>query len=334
MAKSKGAKTTKRHENVAAKSKSVSRQTPSRSIWAVVAVAILFLSGAAATVSQLNLSPVYGSIPASRYHLLGILQVAVLVVANKTQLQQIMPGQSYKWLAVIAWYILPFQYILYRFSSYFGPKYGPIFTETCTYFPLLLFSLAAVDDISELYITQDLSRIVALVTTPLIACLIFMAGKSAADSFLPSLLGNSAFLTRSGLQTMVAVGYTVFAPSKLIVLSALPMVWVALMDPHLPSKGATVRLQKSLNTYNYTLLQRKESLTGYVSVLDSHENDFRVLRCDHSLLGGDWLVTERSRQKGLRRRETVYSVFTMLEAVRLVERQNAIADHSSSALFM
>lgn len=82
------------------------------------------------------------------------------------------------------------------------------------------------------------------------------------------------------------------------------------------------------------MLERKESLTGYVSVLESAENQFRVLRCDHSLLGGDWLVTPARRAQGQTTREPIYQVFTMLEAVRLIETEDSCADSEKNALVM
>ena len=41
----------------------------------------------------------------------------------------------------------------------------------------------------------------------------------------------------------------------------------------------------SLRTQNWTLLDRQWSNTGYISVLESKNENYRVLRADHSLLG-------------------------------------------------
>jgi len=61
---------------------------------------------------------------------------------------------------------------------------------------------------------------------------------------------------------------------------------------------------------------------------------FRVMRCDHSLLGGEWLLTPQRKLRGQTERETIYSVFTMLEAVRLVNSTSQIPDSEKSALFI
>ena len=90
-----------------------------------------------------------------------------------------------------------------------------------------------------------------------------------------------------------------------------------------------------LEREGYALLARQESVTGYISVLDNVKEGFRVMRCDHSLLGGEWLKQEA----GSILREPVYAIFVMLEAVRLVEtvgmkRAPAKADVNKNALVM
>jgi hypothetical protein len=51
------------------------------------------------------------------------------------------------------------------------------------------------------------------------------------------------------------------------------------------------------------------------------------MRCDHSLLGGQWVHVN-----GRRVSEPIYGVFVMLEAVRLVEREAPLLDSEASAL--
>ena len=47
---------------------------------------------------------------------------------------------------------------------------------------------------------------------------------------------------------------------------------------------------------------------------------YRMMRCDHSLLGGEWLLTDRRRKsEGWEVSEPIYAVFELLEAVRLME---------------
>jgi hypothetical protein len=85
-----------------------------------------------------------------------------------------------------------------------------------------------------------------------------------------------------------------------------------------------------MNANGWSLIARQESLTGYISVIESKERGFRVMRCDHSLLGGEWLKSTTKTNV----REPIYGVFVMLEAVRLVEVPVSVPDNEASALVM
>jgi len=74
----------------------------------------------------------------------------------------------------------------------------------------------------------------------------------------------------------------------------------------------------------WKVLAYGESTTGYVSVLENTELQYQLLRCDHSLLGGEWLLTEqRQRNEAWQVTEPVFGVFAMLEAVRLAQGPSA-----------
>jgi spermidine synthase len=95
------------------------------------------------------------------------------------------------------------------------------------------------------------------------------------------------------------------------------------------------RINRTLEPQNWTLLDRAWSTTGYISVLENHSAGYRVLRCDHSLLGGEWLLTHHRREKeNWIVAEPTYAVFEMLEAVRLVTSPDipALADKDAKAL--
>ncbi|KAF2647555.1 S-adenosyl-L-methionine-dependent methyltransferase, partial [Lophiostoma macrostomum CBS 122681] len=127
-------------------------------------------------------------------------------------------------------------------------------------------------------------------------------------------------------------------PSRVILFAAPAILHTLLANPHYPTDAAFQKTNSTLfATQNFTLLARQESITGYVSVLESHNDAaFRLLRCDHSLLGGEWLVTPASAEKGQTQRETVFSVFVLLEAVRLFKPVSSeapvIPDSQKSAL--
>ncbi|KAI9783298.1 MAG: hypothetical protein M1816_001430 [Peltula sp. TS41687] len=87
----------------------------------------------------------------------------------------------------------------------------------------------------------------------------------------------------------------------------------------MPFPQTALSLNQNLySTANWTVITRQESITGYISVLENADMQLRVLRCDHSLLGGEWLPPSGRKHKS-KVREPIYAVFAMLEAVRLVE---------------
>lgn len=75
------------------------------------------------------------------------------------------------------------------------------------------------------------------------------------------------------------------------------------------------RLSADPDTTSWSIVDRQWSNTGYLSVLENSEAGYRLLRCDHSFLGGEWLPPNTSPVG-----EPVYVVFTILEAVRLIDR--------------
>ena len=69
-----------------------------------------------------------------------------------------------------------------------------------------------------------------------------------------------------------------------------------------------------------------------ISVIENSEKGYRVLKCDHSLLGGLWTGVKRRELslegvtgdelsfRSVDEAESVYSAFHLQEAVRLVQR--------------
>jgi hypothetical protein len=104
-----------------------------------------------------------------------------------------------------------------------------------------------------------------------------------------------------------------------------------MLNVHTMIPGATHGLNMTLQADNWILLDRKESNTGYVSVIESLDQGFRVMRCDHSLLGGEWT---KVRPTDPRVAEPIYGVFVMLEAVRLINVPTPVPDNEAKALVM
>jgi hypothetical protein len=141
-------------------------------------------------------------------------------------------------------------------------------------------------------------------------------------------MGTNFFGTRLGLQVLLSGLYTSLAPSKLCFFVLPGLYHLAFYNRHFQTPWANFDLNRELNkTHGFTLLDRHDSVTGYLSILESTTDQFRVMRCDHSLLGGEWL---RSTSGALK--DPIYGVFAMLEAVRLVELHEYISDEKATAL--
>ena len=101
------------------------------------------------------------------------------------------------------------------------------------------------------------------------------------------------------------------------------------MSLSLEVPSQTAALNETLHSQGWSMVDRWESVTGYVSVLDNHNDGYRVMRCDHSLLGGEWTKFGKVVVG-----EPIYSVFAQLEAVRLIEVPEKVADKDAKALNM
>ncbi|CAO1596886.1 hypothetical protein XANCAGTX0491_000714 [Xanthoria calcicola] len=129
---------------------------------------------------------------------------------------------------------------------------------------------------------------------------------------------TGTFFARSRLRTyyLLAVPQSLISPSRYLLLAALPMLHTFFFSVYSPFPYSNTHLNSTLHHHGYSLIARQESYTGYISVLDNNKDGFRVMRCDHSLLGGEWFPQPGYESQ---LREPVYAIFVMLEAVRLVQ---------------
>ncbi|KAH7392338.1 S-adenosyl-L-methionine-dependent methyltransferase [Phaeosphaeria sp. MPI-PUGE-AT-0046c] len=333
---------TPKNPKAAKEAEKQARQLPASTVLTNVgrAAAILLIAGIASPVSQLNLSPVYGSIPSSLHHQRTMTFTAVAAVIARRGLKRYIPTSLAPYIAVLAYWTPVIQFLLFPYSGKLGIEYGPLIIESLTYFPLLFLSMyAAADlldavDLSQFSIPRSLSEAVF----PTVSYFTISTVAKASSAFLPNIIGTSVNFTRIGLQTLLASISAFVSPSKLV-LFAVPAIFHSLWaNPHYASDHSLQITNSTLfANQNYTILARQESVTGYVSVLENNaDNAFRLLRCDHSLLGGEWLVTPEAYRKGQRQRESIFAVFVLLEAIRLVEPMESspppLDDSQKSAL--
>lgn len=333
---------TQKKPKAAAQAKKESGQLPASNVLknAGRAAALLLVAGVASPVSQLNLSPVFGSIPASLHHQRTMTLTAVGALIARRGLKSYVSANLAEYIAVVAYWAPVVQFLLFPCSGKLGIQYGPLIIESLTYFPLLFLSMyAAADlldaiDLSQLNLPSSLGE----AALPTAAYFTVSSVAKTSSALLPDFIGTSLYFTRIGFQMLIASASAFLSPSRVILFAFPAILHTLWANPHHVSDHGFQLANSTLHANeNYTILARQESVTGYLSVLEnSADNAFRLLRCDHSLLGGEWLVTPEAYRRGQRQRESIFAVFVLLEAVRLVEPIDssipALDDSKKSAL--
>lgn len=289
---------------------------------------LLTLAAVYSNVSELSLSPVYGGIPSSRLHAKGVMSACFIGWSSNLWIKRNLPLKPQQLLPLIAAYIPMIQFFLFKVSGFLGGFYGPIITEALTFLPLLLLSVSCTATILD-DLEMNIGRWQWLSDAmPGICSFSFLkTAEYFSGNAIQRTIGASFFQTRLGLQIVLTGLYSLFAPSKLLLYAIPAVLHTALFNIHVPSPYATSSLNTTMAKNGWSLLERQESLTGYISILESSKDGFRVMRCDHSLLGGEWL-TKMSESPIA---EPIYGVFVMLEAVRLVQVKDPVPDKQASA---
>lgn len=316
-----------------------STRSPTQPLWLNVsrAVILLLLASASSQISQRTLAPVYGGTPSSKYH--GALSVAALFTGAllRSRFPELLGRRDAAILPALAFWVPTIQYFLFQHSSELGNPLGPAVTELLTIFPLVLLSMSVASGLLE-ELTSRLERYGQFVSEQGVLVggwLLFRAMDGVLQSTLPRYIGINAIFTVGGLQLGIAALYTVTLPSLWVLLAIPSLLFSLTWNVHMPFAGTTARLNATLQEIGFQLVDRQESLTGYISVLDSSKFGFRAMRCDHSLLGGDW--TRKFPGYNPRVADPIFAVFTMLESVRLALPDNGKArreDAGSNALVM
>lgn len=279
------------------------------------AAQLITLAALYAPVSQLSLSPVYGTAQAGLYHRWGTLATAFVAFLCVCFGQRRIPTHLVTILPAVAAWIPTLQFFLFQWSAVLPPPYGPLITEALTYYPLLFLSVYGA---GQVFGRVDLSAVhdVMAEQVPTVGAYVLFTGvQRTFQNVLPLYMGRNILFSRIGLQVVLAALYGLALPAAPLWPAAPALAFTLLGNGHTALPRTTQVLNNTLALSNYTLLARRESVTGYLSVLENTDKAFRVLRCDHSLLGGQWTdPTSAARVP-----EPVFAVFAMLEAVRLVE---------------
>lgn len=296
------------------------------------AAALLVLAATWSPLSQLNMSPVYGSGPSSIHHTKNTVVAVLLAWFLQPRVSQYLLQRLLSFLPVLAFCTPAIHFYLFRYSSHLGALYGPVLTELLTYCPLVFISTLGA---ATLYDAVDLSHYgpqVVRVVPKLVSYAILATATNYSNSLIRSNIGMGFIFTRLGLQVLVSTLYSVLLPSKALVVAILPLLHIFSLNVHSSLSHTTAVLNSTLQAQDFVILARQESLTGYISVLDNLKDGYRVMRCDHSLLGGEWF--QRETTHAFRLQDPIYSVFVTLEAVRLVKPQVVKPDNKKQALVM
>ncbi|PTB64607.1 S-adenosyl-L-methionine-dependent methyltransferase [Trichoderma citrinoviride] len=288
---------------------------------------LLTLLGVYSNASQLALSPVYGSVPAAAWHSRALMAGCFVGWAGNLALRQLLPVKTAKLLPLVALYVPVMQCFLYRFSQALGPSYGPLVTEGVTLVPLAILTASCVADNLEDVDLSSLPKGLGDAVPGIGSWGTFKLVEHVAEKLLQKHVGTVFWYTRMGLEILLAGSYAVFAPSKWLALAIPALVHTAMFNPHVATPAATALLNTTMAADHWLLLDRRESVTGYISVAENTQTKMRVMRADHSLLGGDWV-----EWRGNQVTEPIYAVFVNLEAIRLVERERPVADSKAKAL--
>jgi hypothetical protein len=294
---------------------------------------LIFLAAITSRVSQLSLAPVYGSIPSSVNHQAAIGAVALIGWSSQwTFRHNNAPDlQSLPLWAVCAPILTC---ISFQFSDSLGLTWGPIVGGLLSCYSIILPMMYAAAASHEGSSGSSGPLVHLLSGIPSLG--LFMILDWAMADTVNTFVATWSFLNPFNAQ-LIAGLYMLFALTdrRTIITATVSIATIAaIISPYGNGPFSTIALDASLAPQNWTLLSREWSNTGYLSVLENSQANYRVMRCDHSLLGGEWQLTPARRAQGWKIPESIYAAFHMLEAVRLMETEPAIQDSEAQALII
>ncbi|KAL2868545.1 spermidine synthase [Aspergillus lucknowensis] len=297
--------------------RSIYQQSPTRQL--VVGVVLLVLAAFYSLVFLLNLAPVYGSAPSHIFHSYGVAIAGALGWFAKDHIDRLSGRRAIYLIPVLASWFPVLQYFLSQQSTALGNPAGAAITEFFALYPLVLLSVACAGKLVQSGLELNQHGDLVAEHIPLLGSyVVYSAGEHLVKAFLSKFIGSTVLLSRAGLQILIAIFYAAAIPSKVLLLAIPSLLFSLTSNVHLTFGHTTTALNSTLGEEGYALVARQDSNTGYISVLDNLEDGFRVMRCDHSLLGGQW-IKKRHNYTPPTVKDPIYAVFAMLEAVRLVE---------------
>lgn len=295
-------------------------------------MALLVLLAFYSPLSKLVLSPTYGYLPSTIFHSFGVAISGGLGWLLKDKIMKRLGRLGGYLLPVLAFWVPTIQYLIKQQSSKIGNPTGPVITELCGYYPLVLFTVAYAGKQIQASLRLEAQGDLVVEHVPLIGTyVLYSIGEHFATTILSWIVGKTFLFTRVGMQVLLAICYSAVIPSKWLILAIPSVIFSVTSNVHFAGIGG---VNSAIQHEGYSLLARQEAYTGYISVLQNDNDGFRVMRCDHSLLGGQWINRPSGYHPEVE--DPIYAIFVMLEAIRLVESDQGIprVDADSNALVM
>lgn len=331
-------------------------------------VALVAVLSFVSYVSQIILNPIYGSTGTSLHH-----SNVIFTISTATSLfthlgflgLDFLPPRNSKILGIIliaSPLVLP---VLFGYSGEWGPVWGPVLSQGVMTWPAVFivshdiskFVLRKVVGVYEVRHSLALPAFLALSTSIGLTILLHVSQRwiyhPLVHPYIGILWSRFTSLLYLGLATLLIDNYPTGIRSSgarqqwynlaITYATFLPFVLIALNRGHVQPTVSPTLLARLPSEYTY--LARKESITGMISVVENSKAGYRVLKCDHSLLGGIWygmkynelaaqgVKPELLGKKSLSGAESVYTAFLVQEAVRLVVRP-AVETKDDKALIM
>lgn len=295
---------------------------------------LIILAAITSRISQLSLAPVYGSIPSSVNHQAAI--AASTLIGWTTQWYwRPKNGQLLQFLPLWAVFAPVLTCLSFQFSDDLGLVWGPVVGGFLSCHSIIIpLMYAAAMHYDGPNVPQTSSGPLAHLFSGVPSLGLFLL----LDWFIPgpvtTFISTWSHLTPFNAHLIIAL-YTalLLTERRTVIIATIALATVlGLVSPYSSGPISTSMLESTLNSQNWTLLTRQWSNTGYLSILENVDANYRVMRCDHSLLGGEWQLTPQRRSQGWKISESIYAAFHMLEAVRLMEVEPKIEDASAQAL--
>lgn len=297
---------------------------------------LIVMAAITSRISQLSLAPVFGSIPSSVNHQAAIAASALIGWTTQWYWRP-SGGAPVQYLPIWAACAPALTCLSFQFSDSLGLVWGPVvggFLSCHSLVIPLVYAAAASYDGPD--VKQTSSGPLAHLFSGVPSLGLFLALDWMMPEVVSKFVGTWSFLNPFNAHLIVALYLALMLTERrAIAVATISIATIlALASPYGNSPISITILNNTLNSQDWTLLARQWSNTGYLSVLENTNANYRVMRCDHSLLGGEWQLTPERRNQGWKISESIYAAFHMLEAVRLMEVEPQIPDAEAQALII